>query len=93
MGLRRPKHFKCVHPESVVHMELVLFSSFSSRPSLFYKSEEAEGAQSLDHIASPTPCLCELIQVSTCAEHPCHMHEFEHFPIEGMSVTGKITNT
>jgi hypothetical protein len=44
MGLRRPKHFKCVHPESVVHMELVLFSSFSSRPSLFYRSEEAEGA-------------------------------------------------
>ncbi len=68
MGLRRPKHFKCVHPESAIHMEPVLFSSFSSRPSLFYRSEGAEGAQSLDHIASPTPCMCELIQVSTCVE-------------------------
>ncbi len=74
-------------------MELVLFSSVNSRPSLLYKSEEVEGAQSLDHIASPTPCMCELIQVSTCAEHPCHMHEFEHSLIEGMLVSGKIIDT
>jgi hypothetical protein len=74
-------------------MEPVLFSFVNSCPSLFYRSEEAEGTQLLDHIASRTPCMCKLIQVSTCAEHPCHMHEFEHSPIEGMSVSGKITDT
>jgi hypothetical protein len=70
IGLGSPKHLKCMHSESVVRTELVSFSCVNSCPSLLYKSEEAKGAQSLDHIASPTPCMCELIQVSTRAKLP-----------------------
>jgi hypothetical protein len=55
---------------SLLYTWNLLFSSVNSRPSLFYRSEEAKGAQTSDHIVSPPPCMCELIQVSTCAELP-----------------------
>jgi hypothetical protein len=38
IGLHNSKHLKCVHLKFVLHMGSVLFSSFNSRKTLFYRS-------------------------------------------------------
>jgi hypothetical protein len=44
IGLHSSKHLKCVHLEFIVHIKILLFSSFNSHIAIFCKSYKAEGA-------------------------------------------------